>query len=124
MTQAKKKLENKIITAQDFMVNLLQKLITLLTNLNQKKKFPIFLTDYNNKINETEGKIPIISGLATTSALTAVENKILNVSNLVKKQIIMQKLLKFKRNLLIMIMLNILLLLSLISFQQKFLMQD
>ena len=124
MTQAKKKLENKIITAQDFIVNLLQKLITLLTNLNQKKKFPIFLTDYNNKINETEGKIPIISGLATTSALTAVENKILNVSNLVKKQIITQKLLKFKRNLLIMIMLNILLLLSLISFQQKFLMQD
>ena len=29
MTQAKKKLENKIITAQDFIVNLLQKLITL-----------------------------------------------------------------------------------------------
>ena len=68
--------------------------------------------------------MPIISGLATTSALTAVENKIFNVSNLVKKQIITQKLLKFKRNLLIMIMINILLLLSLISFQQKFLMQD
>ena len=68
--------------------------------------------------------MPIISGLATTSALTAVENKILNVSNLVKKQIITQKLLKFKRDLLIMIMINILLLLSLISFQQKFLMQD
>ena len=66
----------------------------------------------------------IISGLATTSALTAVENKILNVSNLVKKQIITQKLLKFKRDLLIMIMINRLLLLSLISFQQKFLMQD
>ena len=30
-------------------------------------------------------EIPSISGLATTSALTAVENKILNVSNLVKK---------------------------------------
>ena len=29
--------------------------------------------------------MPIISGLATTSALTAVENKILNFSNLVKK---------------------------------------
>ena len=66
----------------------------------------------------------IISGLATTSALTAVENKILNFSNLVKKQIITQKLLKFKRDLLIMIMINRLLLLSLISFQQKFLMQD
>ena len=32
-----------------------------------------------------EGKIPIISGLATTSALTVVENKIPNVTNLVKK---------------------------------------
>ena len=32
-----------------------------------------------------EGKIPSISGLVTTSALTAVENKIPSVSNLVKK---------------------------------------
>ena len=31
--------------------------------------------DYNTKISETENKIPSISGLATTSALTAVENK-------------------------------------------------
>ena len=30
-------------------------------------------------------EIPSISGLATTFALTAVENKILNVSSLVKK---------------------------------------
>ena len=36
-------------------------------------------------MNEVETKIPSISGLATTSALTAVENKIPNVSNLVKK---------------------------------------
>ena len=32
-----------------------------------------------------EGKIPSISGLPTNSALTIVENKIPNVSNLVKK---------------------------------------
>ena len=72
-------------------------------------------TDYNAKITEIEGKTPSISGLATTSALTAVENKTANASNLVKKiQITTQKLLKLKRNLLIMIMINILLLLSLI----------
>ena len=72
-------------------------------------------TDYNAKITEIEGKTPSISGLATTSALTAVENKTANVSNLVKKiQITSQKLMKLKRNLLIMIMINILLLLSLI----------
>ena len=37
------------------------------------------------KTNEIEGKIPSITGLATNSALTAVENKITDVSSLVKK---------------------------------------
>ena len=39
-------------------------------------------TDFNSKITEVEGKIPSISGLATSSALTAVENKIPDVSGL------------------------------------------
>ena len=47
-------------------------------------------TDYNAKISEIESKIPNISGLATTSALNAVEIKVLDVSSLVKKQIITQ----------------------------------
>ena len=42
-----------------------------------------------------------ISGLATTAALTAVENKIPNVSNLVKKQIMTQKYHTLKINILI-----------------------
>ena len=42
-------------------------------------------TDYNNKTIEIKNKIPNISGLASNSALTAVEDKISNVSNLVKK---------------------------------------
>ena len=42
-------------------------------------------TDFNSKVSEVEGKIPIISGLATTSALTAVENEIPDVSSWVKK---------------------------------------
>ena len=42
-------------------------------------------TDFNAKVIETEGKVPSISGLATSSALTAVENKIPDVSSLVKK---------------------------------------
>ena len=43
-------------------------------------------TDYNTKITETEGKIPSITGLATATAFNAVENKISDVSNLVKKE--------------------------------------
>ena len=61
-------------------------------------------TDYNTKITEIEGKIPSIIGLAINDVLTAVENKIPNISSLVKKkQIKIQKLLKSKRNLLIII---------------------
>ena len=42
-------------------------------------------TNYNNKFTEIENKILSISGLATNAALTAVENKISNISSLVKK---------------------------------------
>ena len=42
-------------------------------------------TDFNSKTSEVEGKVPSTSGLATKSALTAVENKIPDVSRLVKK---------------------------------------
>ena len=56
-----------------------------------------------------EGQTPSISGLGTNAALTAVEDKISNVSNLVQKQIMTQIILKLKGNLLIMIMINILL---------------
>ena len=41
--------------------------------------------NFNAKVTEIEGKIPSITGRATNSALTAVENKIPNFSNLVKK---------------------------------------
>ena len=70
---------------------------------------------YNAEIIDIENKIPPISGLATNSALTAVENKIHDTSNLVQKQIMIQKLMKSKIKLLIMIMINILLLQNLIS---------
>ena len=43
-------------------------------------------SDYNAKVDEIEGNIPTISGLSTTSALTAVKNKIRNVSTLLKKK--------------------------------------
>ena len=49
-----------------------------------------------------------VNSLATKTAITAVENKIPSVSSLVeKKQTMTQKLLKLKRNLLIIIMTNI-----------------
>ena len=73
-------------------------------------------TDYNAKITEIEGKIPSISGLATTTALTAVENKIPNVSNLVKKKLtITQNLMKLKKKILTIVVINTLLFQILIS---------
>ena len=55
-----------------------------------KKKIlhiPNLATDasLNAKINKVKGEIPNITNLGTTTALTAVENKIPNVCNLVKK---------------------------------------
>ena len=42
-------------------------------------------TDFNAKVTQIESKIPSISGLATNSVLTAVENKTSDVISLVKK---------------------------------------
>ena len=43
--------------------------------------------DYNTKITERESKVPNISRLATTAALVAAENKIPDVSSLVKERL-------------------------------------
>ena len=77
------------------------------TNFVKKK------TKKTTKHIELENKIVDVSGLATKSALPAVESKIPNVSSLVKKQIMTQKSVTLKRNLLTIIMTNILLLQSL-----------
>ena len=72
----------------------------------------------NAKINEIRNNISKVTKLATTTttALTAVGNKIPNVSSLSKKLTMIQKLVKFKiKLLLIRIMINILLLKKLIS---------
>ena len=62
----------------------------------------------------------LLANLATTTtALTAVENKIPNVHNLVKKVTITHKLVELKiKSLLIVVMINILLLKNSISSQQ------
>ena len=58
----------------------------------------------------------VYDNVATTTILTTVENKLPNVSNLVKELTITQKLVKLKiKLLLIVIMINILLLKNLIS---------
>ena len=75
------------------------------------------MTDFVKKVKltELESKIPDANCVATKTVLTAVENKIPSVSNLVNKTDFDTKnLLKLKRNLLIIIMTNILLLQSLI----------
>ena len=71
-----------------------------------KDKIPRFTNLATNaalkaKINEVKGKIPSITNLATTNAFTAVENKVSNVSNLVKVtyyNIKINKIQKKKRN--------------------------
>ena len=76
------------------------------------KKIPD-VTDFvkKTKLIELEIKIPDVSSLATKTALTLVENKMPSVSSLVKKkQTMTQKLVSSKRNLLIIMMANILLL--------------
>ena len=55
----------------------------------------------------------------TDLALTAVENKMRSVSNLVKKLTLTQVLMKLKRKLLIIIMVNVLLLDNVINLPQK-----
>ena len=70
----------------------------------------------NSKINEVKNKIHSTTNLANTTSLIAIENKITNASNLVKKALtITQKLVKLKRKLMIIIMINILLLRNLVS---------
>ena len=60
-------------------------------------------------MNKVKSEIPNINNLATKTPLNAVENKIPSVSNLAKKLTITQKLMKLKRKLLIIIIMNILL---------------
>ena len=82
-------------------------------------------TTLNAKINEVKNKIPNITDLATTTVFTAIENKIPNLSNLVKKKLIItQKLVKLKiKLLLVIIIINILQLTNLISKHQNNLLQ-
>ena len=75
-----------------------------------KRRFLILVVDYNAKTTETENKIPSISGLATASALTALENKIPN-SSLVKTTDDNTKITEIEKKL---IMINILLFQNLI----------
>ena len=67
----------------------------------------------NSKVSEIESKIPSITGSATNSAMTAVENKIPDVNSLVRKTDYDAKIL-LQRKSLIMIMMNTLLLQNLI----------
>ena len=78
--------------------------------------------DYNVKISEIIAKIPNIAGLATNTALTAAENKMPDISSLVKKttttkkQIITQTYQILKINILLqLITINLLKMLSIIT---------
>ena len=58
----------------------------ILADLSKKKKKQKKKKHYNAKIKNIEDNIPSITNLATADALTAVENKIPNVSTFVKKK--------------------------------------
>ena len=72
------------------------------------------------KKNQPKGEIPNITNLATTTVLTAMENKIRNVSNLVKNTESNTNINEIER-LLITIIIHILLLQNVISLPKKFL---
>ena len=58
-----------------------------ISNANKKTTRILLVkkTNYNATIKDIESKIPNISGLAIHSALTAVEDKVPDISNLAKK---------------------------------------
>ena len=90
--------------------------IMLRSKILKIKYLILYKTTLNGKINEVKGEILSITNLAPTTAYTVVENEIPNVSNLVKKNLtITQKLMKLKKKLLIMFVINILLPQDLIS---------
>ena len=64
-------------------------------------------------------EIPNITNLATTTALTAVENKIHSVSNLVKKSDYNATVIEIEKKLLIIIMISILLI-QLVGLDRNF----
>ena len=74
-------------------------------------------------MTEIKKNIPSINGFATNAALTAVEDKISNTSNLVKKASYDIKITEIEKTLLIMIMINMLLPQNSIIYQQGFLLQ-
>ena len=57
------------------------------SNLEQKTDTSglVKKTDDNTTISEIVGKIPNVSGLATIVTLTAIENKIVDAINIIKK---------------------------------------
>ena len=65
---------------------------------------------FNAKINDFKGKIHSITNLSTTVALTTVEDKISNASDLVKKTDYNTKINEIENTLLIMIIVIIILL--------------
>ena len=86
----------------------------------QKIKYLILIglltkTDLNVKITEIEGKIPSITGLATNSGSTAVENTMPDVSSLVKKTDYNTEISKIEGISVIMLMTNTLLLQNLVN---------
>ena len=70
--------KNEVVKKTEYNAKINEGKIPDISNLATK-------TNLNTKIRDVKNEIPSITGLATTSALTTVENKIPDTSNLVKE---------------------------------------
>ena len=92
MSKLSNVVKNEVVQKTEYnaKIKIIEDKIPDITNLAAK-------TIVNTKINKVKAKIPSISGSVKSSALTAVENKIPNASNLVKKLTMRQNLMNLNK---------------------------
>ena len=71
--------------ALDDKIDKIEKKIPIISGLATKSSVFRLITEQENYTDKVKKKIPVISGLATASALTAVENKIPDITSLITK---------------------------------------
>ena len=93
MSKLSNVVKNEVVQKTEYnaKIKIIEDKIPDITNLAAK-------TIVNTKINKVKAEIPSISGSVKSSALTAVENKIPNASNLVKKLTMRQNLMNLNKS--------------------------
>ena len=83
----------------DDKINKVDKKIPDITKLATKSSVTYLITEAEDKIDKVDKKIPDISGLAAKTELTAVENKVPDANNFVKKSDYATEITKIKNRL-------------------------